>query len=104
MNTKLMENPIQTTLGLLANLAAWWGFVLTPIYVIGFGLMLPYARAHAPLGSELGLSVLPPLTGLLLAVPGLTLSSSRVPGVVGTVLNAIPLVVAVALRLVQGTV
>ena len=28
---------------MLANFAVFWGFVVAPIYVVGFGLLLPYA-------------------------------------------------------------
>lgn len=97
--------PIQTpaTIGalLLGNFAAFWGSVVAPIYIVGFGLMFPNAQR----GIAASVSVLPlslPLIGLLLG--GLALAFARyatrpslVPCVLSLVLNGVAMALALVL-------
>jgi hypothetical protein len=89
---------------LLGNFAAWWGFFVLPIYAVGFMMLLPYSQAGAaaPLaGAFLPLEL--PLIGLALAVVSLITSLAEggrrisVPAVLGLVLNALPMVLALVL-------
>lgn len=101
-------NPQRSTVSvgslMLANFATMWGTVLAPIYVVGFGLMLPNA-----LNGTDGVSVLPlelPLIGLILGVAALSLSRCKgrpwtLPCILGVVLNTIPTALAAALWVIR---
>lgn len=103
MNTKqlkLSTHPLNSTAHLLANFGAWWGFALTPVYAIGFALV---TQSHEPFSSmtlPLGL----PLAGLVLVLPALFCHDhdTRIAGVVGMLLNAVPAVLAVVSVSVSG--
>jgi len=102
-----MYNPRRGTISvgslMLANFATMWGTVLAPIYLVGFGLLLPNALDSARGAGAV--TVLPlelPLIGLILGLVGLSLSrcSGRpwsLACVLGVVLNAIPTALAAAL-------
>jgi hypothetical protein len=109
MTTVLRKNSTTTTLTqgatALANLAAWWGFLVLPVYLVAFGLILPHSLGLRPgpaVVTSLPLAV--PLIGLSLDLPALALArdgadrslvwSARI----AAVLNGIPALLALALR------
>jgi ABC-type spermidine/putrescine transport system permease subunit II len=79
---------------LLGNFSVWWGFCTLPIYVVAFVLTHP-ARGGADL---IVLPIEVPGIGLALAALGLTLAGGQkqesLPAVLGFVLNAIPMALA----------
>lgn len=80
---------------LVSNFSIAWGFWILPIYVVGFGL-LRQGRWSATLPVEL------PLIGVWTALVALVISRlagrELTGGVVGLVMNAIPLALALVLR------
>jgi hypothetical protein len=85
---------------LLGNFAAIWGFVVAPLYLIAFGILLPQVQSAGHSGLILPPTI--PLVGVVLAALGLALSEGpeaegAVAGRIGLALNVIPLVLAVAL-------
>lgn len=98
-----LRNPLAIGSFLLSNFAAIWGFVIAPIYMVGFGLLLPQVVAHA--GTPGQAMILPlelPLIGLLLGAGGALLSRAsgsqhRLVAALGLLFNAIPAGLAVAL-------
>ncbi len=103
-----MRSPVSIGSLLLANFAALWGFVVAPIYVVGFGLLLPYVLDTSP--SSHPTWVLPlelPLIGLILGLLSVALSrcgSERhaLACFWGVALNAVPLALALVLWLLRG--
>lgn len=83
---------------LLTNFAVAWGFVLTPIYLILFGLVLPGALGHSTTGPIRTLPLFLPVMGLLLSLPGLLVargdSRPYAAAGLGLILNAVPLALA----------
>lgn len=94
---------------LLANFAVVWGFFVLPIYTVGFGMLLPYQRSGQPsafAGSYLPLEL--PLIGVVLAVLGVLTAGEEarhrwtIPALLGLVLNAVPLALAVLLWIIRA--
>jgi uncharacterized membrane protein YhaH (DUF805 family) len=92
----------------LANLAAWWGFMVLPVYLVAFLLILPHQVGLRP--EPAAVTTLPlvvPLIGLALALPALALArrghrhdlGPAAP--IAAVLNGIPAALALALRLLR---
>ncbi len=109
MNT---NNTLNKTFGisscLLGNLSLWWGMLITAIYALGFALLLPQAMSTSASTPPLALPYEFPLIGLALAVIGglcARVCHHSVAGscLAGLVLNAIPLTLAIALRVIETT-
>lgn len=85
----------------LGSFAIWWGFVVTPIYLIGFALMVPHLHEAGLAGMTL--PVFLPGVGVILAglavVLGLHDSHALRLGLGGVALNALPLAVAILMGL-----
>jgi hypothetical protein len=90
---------------LLGNFAALWGFVLAPIYVVAYGLLVSNAHASGGAMAVTQLPVQGPVMGLLLAVAGLALSQvggsrdGRTASLIGLTLNGLAVTVAAGLLL-----
>jgi hypothetical protein len=88
---------------LAGNFAALWGFFVAPIYLVGFGLLLPYVSRGIPvMGQVIVLPIELPLIGVILATLGLLLPQdagrgTRTACLLGLVLNAVPLALAAIL-------
>lgn len=104
-------NPIQgfvaTGALLLGNFAAMWGFLVAPIYLVGFGLMVPDA-VRGVAGPVSGLPIEVPMIGVLLGVAALAISRSvsranLLPIALGIGLNGVATLLAVALWVLQTT-
>jgi hypothetical protein len=97
-----LRNSIAYVGMLLGNFSAWWGFCTLPIYIVGF-VLLHHGRGT---GGPMTLPIEVPLIGLSLAVLGLLLAGGgrreTLPGVVGFVLNAVPMVLALMLWTLSG--
>lgn len=105
-----LRHPATIGSSFLANFAAAWGFVVAPIYLVAFVLLLPHAVAggHGP-GTVTLLPLELPLIGLFLGVLSLALGrcgnrSTRGPCLLGIVLNAVPTVLAVVLQVLHDGV
>lgn len=105
-------NPIQkpATIGslMLGNFSTFWGFVVAPLYVVGFVLILPNVMNHGNTpGPASGLPLELPFIGLFLGVVGLALSryasrATLLPSMLGIVLNGVPMALALALWILGG--
>ena len=105
MRTIPVRNPFTLAAFLLGNFSALWGFIVAPIYLTGFGLMLPYARLHQDvLGQPVMLPLELPLIGLILGALGFMLSTSedherngRLASLLGLAFNGVPMALALVL-------
>lgn len=100
-----VRNPFSIASFLLGNFAALWGFIIAPIYLTGFGLLLSYSNHHpAAHGQAMILPLELPLIGVILASLGLALSSGsdgerngRLASSLGLAFNGLPMVLALVL-------
>ena len=100
ITTRPLDRPISLLSFLLGNFAAIWGFVIAPIYIVGFFLIL---RS----GATMTLPLVLPMIGLGLAAFGLLLRGglgdpdriATAPCAWGLVLNGVPTALALALPL-----
>ena len=105
MRITQVRNPFSIASFLLGNFAALWGFIIAPIYLTGFGLLLSYSRHHpAAIGQAMILPLELPLIGLILASLGFLLSSGndgqrdgRLASCLGLAFNGLPMALAVVL-------
>lgn len=87
----------------LGNIAIWWGSVVGSVYAIGFALLMPNGHPNG-----LGLPLEFPLIGIAIAMLGVLLSAAdgrhrcvTASCVWGLVVNAVPLSLAMALRMMR---